>query len=105
MIQNCYFTYNVCSNNGVNGGGGGAYIRVSGIISNCIFVTNTDLGDASVNTRGGGIHLGSGSGGYVLNCYFISNASFYQGGGIAKDKTCDGVSVISNCFFSAIPQL
>lgn len=68
-VQNCYFTYNYCSNvcdaDGKSGGGGGAYVA-TGTIQNCYFVTNV-----AIRGDGGGLYAGPQS--VINNSFFTRN--------------------------------
>jgi len=97
-IQNCNFIYNICSNSGLESGGGAVFVAGGGIISNCTFFTNvcyTPPGTPNGSGSGGAIHLYGGS---VFNCLVISNVVTYYGGGINTSGL--GSDVVSNCFIT-----
>jgi len=117
-VQNCYFTYNVCSNVGYGvGSGGGGIFASNATVRNCYFVTNTvyagqggggglfwgvaviDNCDFIMNSTamdlgyGGGLFI-KDSGGRLWNSRIISNTAYAQGGGVlANNSAC----TFSNC--------
>lgn len=91
-VQNCYFTYNACSNTADVGGGGGAYTATAKV-HNCYFVSNIIF----KGLGGGGVFC---QGTLITNSYFImnhaANASAYGGGMYLQYARC--TNRLWNCF-------
>ena len=68
--------------------GGGAYVH-SGVLDNCVILTNSAV-------SGGGVWIGT-AGAKLMNCVLVGNSSSSNGGGL--HMAGDAASDIANCVF------
>jgi hypothetical protein len=82
-LNNCIISNNTASN------GGGVYCNQGGILTNCNITNNS-----AITYSGGGIYCNQG--GTMTNCIISNNTSSYSGGGVY----CYSGSILNNCEIS-----